>query len=214
VAGDDLVVVERSVTTQHYLFELQRATLSVVEHVQRWREGLLLPHPFMVGGDNYLLKIMVDMSLLARDAAMAESLPMQDLFIKYPLCSNLPSLCRFAEDPGRLISATAAKRRTVGAPAVDVQTTRRLAAAEGVLHEELEAQVGLVHQLLELCQKKRFVPILNIKKLYPQVINKNGVVRGVQILCVGEQQRLEATLLYALSALRSPALEKKFAPQT
>ena len=98
-ANGELSAIEASVAAQHNLHLLQKATLHVVERVTQWRQSLPFPHPFMTGSENYLLKVMQDTAQLAANPHMAEAVPMQTLFLRFPLYSNLPSLGKYSDDP-------------------------------------------------------------------------------------------------------------------
>jgi hypothetical protein len=164
------VSVEAAAMVQHHMFLLQKSSLAVIEHVQAWRRGLALPHPFMVGTENYLLKMIQQTAELAQDTAMMAVVPMQSLFYTYPLCSNIPSLGRYAEDPTKANFRASGASSTRGAhpygPVCDSATTKRLQAAEKELLEEVEVQIHVVQQLIELCQHGRFLPVLNLRSVF------------------------------------------------
>lgn len=224
---------ETAALVQHCLYHIQRTSLLVVEAIQRWREGLSIPCPFMVGGDNYLLKIMSDAALLAADPTVAVALPMGDLFMAHPLYANVPSLTKFAEDPTKELRSSMSKKPT--ASGSDSHVALRLQAAEGAVHRELSGQLTMLHQLLGLAQKNRFVPMLQGKGLYPPTSSggaaapkvsssssssgaggaaaaaaggggghHGGGLRSFPLKSLELQQKLESTLLHALDHLHNP----------
>ncbi|CUG86975.1 Hypothetical protein, putative [Bodo saltans] len=237
------VSVEAAAMVQHHMFLLQKSSLAVVEHVQAWRRGLALPHPFMVGTENYLLKMLQQTSELAQDAAMMAIIPMQSLFYTYPLCSNIPSLGRYAEDPTKANFRASGASSTRGShpygPVCDSSTTKRLQLAEKDLVDEVEVQVHLVQQLVELCQHGRFLPVLNLRSVFPKAYggalsgnaakhhhNHNvtsasssmagktaqstGALRGIPLRNPSLQRKLEVQLLHALDVLRAPAFRPMY----
>lgn len=95
--GDAADEVEAAVILHRLMYNLQCATLNTVDAIRKWREGLCVPRPFVCGsGHNYIHKIVSDCKALGDHPAVNRALPMQQLFCRYPLMSNLPSISLYA----------------------------------------------------------------------------------------------------------------------
>jgi hypothetical protein len=210
-ANGELTTVEAAVAAQHNLHLLQKATLAVVERVIQWRQPLPFPHPFMTGMENYLLKIMKDTAQLAANAAMAEAVPLQNLFLRFPLLSNLPSLGKYADDPTKPASM---RRNGVGAPPVDITFHKRLVAAEDYLHGEVEREMKMLRALLDACRQGYFIPVLDLRKLHPGAAGGGRSAlphpQAVKIFSRDVQTRLEKSLLHSLDLLVHPTFETAY----
>jgi hypothetical protein len=212
-ASGELTAVEAAVAAQHYLHVLQRTTLVVVERIVQWRQPLPFPHPFMAGADNYLLKIMKDTAHMAADASMAEAVPLQHLFLRFPLLSNLPSLAKYSDDPTKPASL---RKTGIGAPPVDITLHKRIVAAEDYLHGEIEREMKMLRVLIDLCRQGYFVPVLDLRKLQPGGGGRgaNGErlphPQAVVIFSRDVQTRLERSLLHSLDMLKHPSFESAY----
>ena len=213
-ASGELSAIESSIASQHNLHLLQKATLHVVERIIQWRQCLPFPHPFMAGTDNYLLKVMQDTAQLASNPHMTEAVPMQSLFLRFPLYSNLPSLGKYSDDPTK---AASVRRVGVGAPPIDISFHKRLVAAEDYLHEEVERELKMLRGLLDSCRQGYFIPVLDLRKLNPGAARSGSGKAGglphpqaVKIFSRDVQQRLEQSLLHSLDMLLHPPFEAAY----
>jgi hypothetical protein len=156
--NDTLHSLELQSVALQALYQLQTHTLAVVEGIVTWRSALSLPFAFLKNDENYLLRIAESMYLLEH-SEIGKVLPLQ--FSRFPLCSNVPSMRLFAEDPNFLTYPLRAQKP--GVPAGESPVFRkRLTSAEQVIHEEVESQVKLLKFLVERCQAGYFVPVCDL----------------------------------------------------
>lgn len=185
-AAGELHDVEAALLIHKALFEVQTASLLVVERIQRWREGLCMPHPFAVapggasggggggsggvggGGDNYILKMFADCRMLSEHPTIQKMLPMQDLFTDFPLFSNVSSISQYVIDR----EAVRGPFAPMGAPPLDLALHRRLQQAEAYMHTEIELQLAMVRALLAMVGRSEFLPVVNISPVCPPLMQQ------------------------------------------
>ena len=139
---------------------LQRRTQAVVEAVAHWRKTLTRPFGFHYEGHNYLLRIARD-SVALQESSISKVLPLQTA--TYPLCSNVPALALFA------CTATAVASQQDGCvvplscttATVPPQQLRRLKRCERLVATEFETQLSLYQELVALCVRGEFLPMLS-----------------------------------------------------
>lgn len=187
------------VLAHHLLFKLQRASVAVVEKVERWRgegEGagremrMMLPHPFIFRQENYLLKMLIEIDNLMHRSRIGDQLCPAIMNDKFPLFSNAPSLSLFKDDPaGGQTPKQLAKQwvRIRTGSAGDEAFQRRVVAAERVLLAELSKQISLVKFLMRRCAQCMFVPVLDLSALCPSLVK--GGARGGEVAAASADHR-------------------------
>lgn len=195
-ANRRVTTLEAQTTVLQQLYRHQQITLTIVEGIFAWRNGLTRPYPFQYKGRNYLRKIVEDCEFL--DSCQLKAiLPLR--VAQFPLCSNISALKMFSEknngakvangdasagstkSAGRggnvkktssLGRSRAKSPRTASTPASqippnDADQVSRLRAAESVLFAEQNLQVRVMRELLALANKRQFVTLLSTPDIVP-----------------------------------------------
>lgn len=176
------------------LYTLQRLSLAVVQGVDRWREQLTRPYPFMYQGVNYLLKILADNHQLSM-SSLNQVLPLR--LYDYPLCSHLPSLsilrAEMAADGFVTYPLQPGKKGYFSA--LPAKSQAKLKRAEAYLKAEQAQQQKLFTELHSLAQQGMFLPILNTSAAVP------GCLTGISLKSEKWSRRLQEALSHASGSL-------------
>jgi hypothetical protein len=180
----NITTLDAQTTVLQQLYRHQQITLSIIEGIFAWRNGLTRPYPFQYKGRNYLRKIVEDCEFL--DSCQLKTiLPLR--VAQFPLCSNISALKMFHDKKGKggdAIDGRSGKLSPVRSPGKsprksqqrtpasqlppnDADQTARLRAAESLLFAEHGLQVRVMRELLALANKRQFVTLLSTPDIVP-----------------------------------------------
>lgn len=158
-----LTTLQFQTSALHLLYQHRQITLTIVEEVFAWREGLTRPFPFTFKGGNYFTKILADCKTID-GAGIEQVLPLK--MSEFPLCSNVQAISLFADadrSPTKNNSSLSPERRAKR----DVAIQERLRTAEIILLNEVSMQQRVFAELKDISEDGKFVTLLNIPDIIP-----------------------------------------------
>jgi hypothetical protein len=188
------------------LHSLQKLSLTIVEHIDRWREQLTRPYPFMFQKTNYLMKMIADNHLIS-SSALNQVLPLR--LYDYPLCSHLPSLAMLTAEmqESGFVTYPLQPGKKGYFRALSGKYQARLKRAEAYMKNELKQQQTLVNELQTLAENDLFLPILNTPII-------TGCVTGINLKSSVWGSRLHQALSDASTSLTTMQYKSHVLPQS